>query len=52
MAGSSVSLPAVKIQEGKRSCNTWIFVQRACTEINLIEENSDVWFLLRGNWLS
>lgn len=31
---------------------TWIFVHRACTEIDLIGENSDIWFLLRDNWLS
>lgn len=56
MAGSSISLPAVKTQEDKRLGNAaYFFAHTVCTEINLLcctEENGDVLFLLGGKWLS
>lgn len=37
MAGSSISLPAVKTQEGKRLCNaSYFFALRVCTEVDLL----------------
>lgn len=38
MAGSSISLPAVKTQEGKRLCNAFFFFfpHRGCADVNFL----------------